>query len=86
MRTLAAGLMRVWRLTIGAVIPDSCRFTPSCSHYAAEAFHRRGLILGSALTVWRLLRCHPFHPGGYDPVIRSKPRCSSQRPRRFGGR
>ena len=82
MRTLAAGLMRVWRLTIGAVIPDSCRFTPSCSHYAAEAFHRRGLILGSALTVWRLLRCHPFHPGGYDPVIRSKPRCRAQRPRR----
>jgi putative membrane protein insertion efficiency factor len=76
MRSLAAGLMRVWRLTIGAVIPDSCRFTPTCSHYAAEAFHRRGLFIGAALTLWRLLRCHPFHPGGYDPVVRSRPPCT----------
>jgi hypothetical protein len=75
MRSLAAGFMRVWRLTVGAVIPDSCRFTPSCSHYAAESFHRRGVILGSIWTIWRLLRCHPFHPGGYDPVVHSQPAC-----------
>jgi len=75
MRSLVAGLARLWRLTIGAVIPDSCRFTPSCSHYAAEAVRRKGVLVGGVLTIWRLLRCQPFHPGGYDPVIKSQPPC-----------
>ncbi len=46
----------------------TCRFTPTCSAYAIEALEKRGLIVGSALAVWRILRCNPFCRGGYDPV------------------
>lgn len=46
----------------------SCRFTPSCSEYAIEALREWGAIIGSALTIWRILRCNPFGRGGYDPV------------------
>lgn len=66
---------RLWRATVGAVLPDSCRFTPSCSHYAAEALARHGLLLGGAKALWRLLRCQPLSKGGYDPVLRSSPPC-----------
>ena len=81
-RHLVAGLGRVWRLTLGAVLPDSCRFTPSCSHYAAEAVRRKGLVVGGAMAVWRLLRCQPFSKGGYDPVVPSQPPCRPDGPRR----
>lgn len=46
----------------------TCRFTPTCSAYAIEAFQKRGFFVGMILTVWRILRCNPFCPGGYDPV------------------
>ena len=46
----------------------SCRFHPTCSAYAIEAVHRHGVLRGTLMAVWRVLRCHPFHPGGYDPV------------------
>lgn len=69
----------VWRHTLGAILPDSCRFTPSCSHYASEALLRRGLLLGSCLALWRVLRCQPLCKGGYDPVVRSRPPCVSDR-------
>ncbi len=49
----------------------SCRFTPTCSAYAIEAFTKRGFFVGFALTVWRILRCNPFCAGGYDPVPES---------------
>ena len=48
-----------------------CRFTPTCSAYALEAYQKRGFFVGTLLTVWRILRCQPFCPGGYDPVPRS---------------
>ena len=48
--------------------PPCCRFTPSCSAYALEAFQKRGFFVGFALTVWRILRCNPFCMSGYDPV------------------
>lgn len=50
----------------------SCRFVPSCSNYAIEAYEKHGFIRGSILTLRRLLKCHPFHPGGYDPVPQNK--------------
>lgn len=71
MRTAAillAGLVRIYQLTLRAVIGGHCRFEPSCSHYAIEALHKHGALRGSALAAKRILRCNPWHPGGYDPV------------------
>lgn len=68
MKTLALGAIRLYQLTLSRVLPDSCRFTPSCSQYGYEAIARYGLIHGGWLTLKRLARCHPFSPGGYDPV------------------
>jgi len=72
---LLAALFTLWRWTLGAVLRDSCRFTPSCSHYAAEAVLRRGVLIGLSKTCWRILRCQPLSRGGYDPVLRSVPPC-----------
>jgi len=68
MRWLLIGLIRIYQFAISPLIPPSCRFYPTCSHYAAEAIRRHGMIRGSALAAWRLARCHPLHPGGFDPV------------------
>lgn len=51
-----------------ALPPDTCRYYPSCSHYGYQAVYRFGIFKGTALAVWRVLRCNPFSPGGYDPV------------------
>lgn len=67
-----APLFRVYRAAIAPAIGPGCRFEPSCSHYAEEAFARWGFLRGLALTVWRLLRCHPFARGGLDPVPASE--------------
>jgi uncharacterized protein len=61
-------LLTVYRRFISPVIPPSCRFTPSCSAYAVEALQVHGALRGSWLTLRRLLRCAPWHPGGWDPV------------------
>jgi putative membrane protein insertion efficiency factor len=66
--TLLVLAIKLYRLLISPLFPASCRFTPSCSHYAEEAIRRHGIARGSLLTVRRLLRCHPYHPGGNDPV------------------
>lgn len=68
MKYLALALIRVWQLTFSQVLPPSCRFEPSCSQYGYEAITRYGLLRGGWLTVKRVARCHPFNPGGYDPV------------------
>jgi putative membrane protein insertion efficiency factor len=61
-------LVHVYRLTLGPLLGGSCRFTPSCSSYAIEALERHGSLRGSHLAIRRILRCHPFHPAGHDPV------------------
>lgn len=61
-------IVRAYRLAISPVLPRACRFTPSCAAYAEEALSRRGLPHALWLIARRVGRCHPFHPGGYDPV------------------
>ena len=68
MGRLLIGLIRVYQLLISPWIPPCCRFYPSCSHYAVEAIARHGALRGTVLAARRLLRCHPLHPGGFDPV------------------
>jgi putative membrane protein insertion efficiency factor len=65
---LLAGAVRAYELTLRPVIGANCRFYPSCSAYAREAFCTHGAMQGSVLATKRILRCHPWHPGGYDPV------------------
>ena len=66
--TLLAALIRAYQRFVSPALPPSCRFHPSCSQYALEAVTRYGALKGSWLAARRLARCHPFHPGGFDPV------------------
>ena len=68
MKYLMIGLLKFYQKFISPLKPTCCRFTPTCSTYAIEAFRKRGFFVGFALTVWRVLRCNPFCRGGYDPV------------------
>ncbi len=65
---LLIALIRLYQLLISPGLPPSCRFTPSCSQYTLDAVRRHGALKGAWLGVRRLGRCHPWHPGGYDPV------------------
>lgn len=66
-RRFAIAFIRLYQLTISPMLGPTCRFAPSCSHYAQACLRDHGLLRGSWLTLRRLSRCHPFHPGGYDP-------------------
>jgi uncharacterized protein len=68
MRQVLLLLVRLYKRLVSPVLPPACRFHPSCSSYAEEAVRRHGAARGSALAVRRLLRCHPWNPGGVDPV------------------
>ncbi|HUG42614.1 MAG TPA: membrane protein insertion efficiency factor YidD [Acidobacteriota bacterium] len=68
MKKLAAALIRAYQRWISPLLPHTCRFHPTCSEYAREAIEKKGLVRGVALGVRRLLKCHPWHPGGFDPV------------------
>ncbi|KWT85318.1 membrane protein insertion efficiency factor YidD [Candidatus Magnetominusculus xianensis] len=63
-------LFAIWlyKAAVSPFLPQSCRFAPSCSEYAAAAVEKHGALKGFSMAVWRLLRCHPFSEGGYDPV------------------
>jgi hypothetical protein len=68
MQTVLIHLIRGYQVAISPLLPASCRYYPSCSAYALEALERYGSIKGTRLAIGRILRCHPFRPGGYDPV------------------
>ena len=79
MKHIMIWLVSLYRKFISPIKPPCCRFTPTCSAYALEAFRKRGFFVGLILTVWRILRCNPFCKGGYDPVpehgLRNPPEC-----------
>ena len=68
MKHVMIWLVGLYRKFISPIKPPCCRFTPTCSAYALEAFKKRGFFVGLILSVWRILRCNPFSKGGYDPV------------------
>lgn len=68
MKTLMLALIRVYQYLFRPLLGNNCRFYPSCSDYAREAIERHGALSGGWLAVRRILRCHPYHPGGFDPV------------------
>ena len=83
MKHLMIWLVSLYRKFISPIKPPCCRFTPTCSAYAIEAFKKRGFFIGFILTVWRILRCNPFSKGGYDPVpergLRNPPECRDKK-------
>ena len=68
MRILLINLIKIYKTFISPLLPPRCRFYPSCSSYGLEAIQLHGAFKGSYLTIRRLLKCHPFHEGGIDPV------------------
>lgn len=68
MKTLLLGLIYLYRYTLSPMLGRQCRFEPSCSAYGLQAIREHGALKGSWLTTKRVCRCHPWHPGGYDPV------------------
>lgn len=72
MKDIAIALVKLYRKLISPLKRPCCRFTPTCSQYAIEAFSEWGFIRGLGLTIWRILRCNPFCRGGSDPVPKRK--------------
>jgi hypothetical protein len=68
MRAAALAVIEIYRRLVSPLLPPACRYLPSCSEYSASAIARHGLLKGTVLTLARILRCHPFARGGYDPV------------------
>ncbi|SFS37405.1 membrane protein insertion efficiency factor YidD [Marininema halotolerans] len=68
MKRLVLGLIRFYQYFLSPLKPPSCRFAPTCSQYGWVAVSRYGVWKGGWMTIKRILKCHPFHPGGYDPV------------------
>lgn len=67
-KRIIMGIIKFYKRYISPLKPKSCRFYPTCSDYALQAIEKYGVIIGGAKAVKRILRCHPFNPGGYDPV------------------
>jgi uncharacterized protein len=69
MKSAALAILRFYKRWISPSLPPSCRYVPTCSEYTMEAIDRYGVLRGGAMAIRRLLRCHPFVKGGYDPVV-----------------
>jgi putative membrane protein insertion efficiency factor len=67
-RSLGLTILRAYKLVVSPWLSPACRFTPTCSEYASDAIHEYGLLRGSVRAAGRLLRCHPLHRGGFDPL------------------
>lgn len=68
MRRICLGLIRFYQYVISPLLGPSCRFYPTCSQYSFDAIGKYGVIKGICLGMRRLIKCHPFHPGGFDPL------------------
>ncbi|MCK4941482.1 membrane protein insertion efficiency factor YidD [candidate division WOR-3 bacterium] len=68
MNRILVQMIKGYQITIGMFLPRVCRFEPTCSSYAIEAFREHGTLKGTVLSIWRILRCNPFFSGGWDPV------------------
>ncbi|CAM3249321.1 membrane protein insertion efficiency factor YidD [Filibacter tadaridae] len=68
MRKVLMTFIKLYQKIISPILPPSCRFYPTCSHYGLEAIEKHGALKGSWLAVRRISKCHPFHEGGFDPV------------------
>lgn len=71
-RRAAIGLIRAYQAALSPLLGGHCRYLPTCSQYAAEAIAKKGVLKGACMAAWRILRCHPFAKGGYDPVEKGK--------------
>lgn len=69
-RNFVLCLLRGYKWALSPLLPPSCRYVPTCSDYAMDAVDRHGVIRGSLMAMWRVLRCHPFVRGGYDPIVK----------------
>ncbi|MFQ6616641.1 MAG: membrane protein insertion efficiency factor YidD [Fidelibacterota bacterium] len=65
---MIVGMIRLYRLAVSPIFPPACRYTPSCSNYAVEAFQTRTVLSAAWLSIRRVLRCHPWSAGGHDPL------------------
>lgn len=77
LKRLLYGLIRGYQVLLSPLFGATCRYYPTCSHYAIEAIEIHGALKGSYLTIKRILRCHPFCEGGFDPVPNKKQTCTS---------
>jgi uncharacterized protein len=68
MKKVLIAILKTYQYALSPLYPSCCRFTPTCSEYSVEALESYGPLKGLYLTLKRILKCHPFHPGGYDPV------------------
>ncbi|MBD3380202.1 MAG: membrane protein insertion efficiency factor YidD [Candidatus Omnitrophica bacterium] len=71
MRRFLVFMLALYKKYISPFLPRSCKFSPTCSEYSAEAITRYGVFKGAVMSLWRILRCNPFSRGGFDPVIKN---------------
>ena len=84
-KALITALIRFYQLFVSPLKPPSCRFSPTCSQYALESVETHGALKGTMLSVRRVLRCHPFSRGGYDPVPPGRCACTNNETARTSG-